>query len=144
MGKINVKSQTKLKKIITLLLSMLLVLSCISYKNSTFVYAEEDVDNTQDTTNVENENENEEIALQQDGESLELAEDKNTSEILNTPLTKNDNENTGLRSDWLHYSIDLIWDIADDDQKINQTVVATNSTTELYPKYKFTTTMSSE
>ena len=131
------KEIRKILKTIIISLMCVLMLSSLSCMNSFNVYAE-DSNNEQDITNTENENTNEEITPQSDGESLEYTEDKNTNMLLSDPSTNNNNENNNSRSDWLHYSIDLIWDIDKDDQKINQTVVTTNSTSELYPKYKFT------
>ena len=52
-------------------------------------------------------------------------------------------EDTDTREDWLHYSIDLVWDIADVDQKYNQSVVVTNNTAILQPTYTLTVQTSS-
>ncbi|MBP3891213.1 MAG: Cna B-type domain-containing protein [Solobacterium sp.] len=91
-------------------------------------------------------------------ESLEPVEDE-TTESLNHVLENNEDvvvesakepevmENslfaaTSGEQDWLHYSIDLEWDIADPSQKYNQKVI-TASSAILQPKYRLTIQTSS-
>lgn len=69
-------------------------------------------------------------------EYLEVTKDSNNNET----LLGNSNP---TRQDWLHYSIDLKWKIADPDQKYNQKVVTTNPSEYLYPTYMLTIQTSS-
>ena len=107
----------------------------------------EEPQDTAETQDIEEGKEAEETAESKDAEEGKKPEETEKPDVVKAEpkTTKNlkaTDRNNDTREDWLHYSIDLYWDIADETQKYNQKVV-TASSAILQPTYTLTIQTSS-
>ena len=110
------------------------------------VYATEKA-NTEGASETEQKNA-ESLSREQEGIQIPKENDipDNEEETIIQPENQGSFKAAGdgdTRDDWLHYSIDLKWKIADPAQKYNQKIINTNPGDYLYPTYMLTIQTSS-